>query len=785
MAKHEQRTRKPSSHVGEGKSPSPASTHAPVSSLLDLQRASGNEATGRVIGGMLVQAKRRGAADVETPPPTGTVEPSSRPAADRELEPAVETSRDEPAAMVVVDDSTETPAPGQMKKSEFLARLRAEVCAAAEAGLAGTEHSAQGCPLIEFWLGRYEAEGVDRINRDLPRFAGEGPRPTTAEGYVALIAARVRTSVETWARTGEITGVPPGIPLPGMGLPGLGALGGLAGGVGDFTGGLGGLGGIFFKANSGGPRDPGDPRDLRDQLGEGRPLDGAVRSRMESALGRSFARVRVHDDGSAASLASRLDAKAFTVGEHVAFAPHKYRPGTLAGDALLAHELAHVAQQANGDAAAAAAGAAGYQPLERDADLAAAAATMSLWGGRQSLRPAPRLASGLRLQRCRSCAQTHEEKQVEGAVPQQILAGSGFDRFLPAFEQALAGAGDLAAAQQVVDDHGHELWRVATQRAQTATGANTDDRPLYWARLQLTRALRRWEPSFSLNDTDREALIQRLERTSRGMDTARFPGTAGNKRILISGFDPFQLGPDPSRGNPSGAAVLALDGTQVKNGSVTGDVEGVVFPVRFADFDAGVVEGFFGPWLSTPNAVDMVMTISQGGDATEVERFAGRGRSTPASDNLGVLTGGTPTAPVEPGGLRPGGPEFLTSGLEETPPGGGLSPADRIRGELGRSAPLSGETEFTQLPAAPAGATQPTPGARAVEGSGGGYLSNEIFYRTSLLRRQNKSTIPLGHLHVRALRPETGYRTPGLFAAARDAIVATVKRILEAVLPGL
>ncbi|HYO14628.1 MAG TPA: DUF4157 domain-containing protein, partial [Thermoanaerobaculia bacterium] len=239
-------------------------------------------------------------------------------------EPDAETpvAEEEPAAALVVADEAETLAPGQMKKSDFFARLRPEVCAAAEAGLAGTEHSARGCPLIEFWLGYYEGQDVERINRDLPRFAGEeGPRPTTAEGFIALIATRVRTSVETWARTGKITGVPQGLPLPGMGLPGLGA--------------LGGIGGVFFKANPGGPRDPGDPRALQARLGAGRPLDGAIRSRMEGVFGRSYSHVRVHTDGGAAGLATGLNAKAFTVGEHVAFGAREYRPGTLAGDALI------------------------------------------------------------------------------------------------------------------------------------------------------------------------------------------------------------------------------------------------------------------------------------------------------------------------------------------------------------------------------------------------------------------------------------------------------------------
>jgi hypothetical protein len=368
----------PKERIGPAERPSPVRSPEPVSEsfaspLLGLQRTAGNLAVGHLLGGRL----RQPTVMVQRKAPQ---EPSSEP-------PVAER---EPAVALVVDDETETPGPGQMKKSEFFTLLRAEVCAAAEAGLAGTRYSAQGCPLIEFWLGYYEGQDTARINRDLPRFAGEGPRPESAEDYVGLIAERVATGVGAWARTGEITGVPKGIPLPGMGLPGLGSLGGL----------LGGLGGVLFKARPGGARDPGDPAALQSRLGAGRPLDGAIRSRMESAFGRGFSHVRVHADGGAPGLATSLNAKAFTVGEHVAFGAQEYRPGTLAGDALIAHELAHVAQQDAG----AATSEAGYETLERDADLAGAGAVAALWGGARSfLRPAPRLRSGLRLQRCGGC----------------------------------------------------------------------------------------------------------------------------------------------------------------------------------------------------------------------------------------------------------------------------------------------------------------------------------------------------------------------------------------------
>jgi len=66
---------------------------------------------------------------------------------------------------------------------------------------------------------------------------------------------------------------------------------------------------------------------------------------MESHLGGDFGSVRVHTDSVAAESAKALGASAYTVGNHIAFAPNRYQPGTPGGTRLLAHELVHVVQQ--------------------------------------------------------------------------------------------------------------------------------------------------------------------------------------------------------------------------------------------------------------------------------------------------------------------------------------------------------------------------------------------------------------------------------------------------------
>lgn len=78
---------------------------------------------------------------------------------------------------------------------------------------------------------------------------------------------------------------------------------------------------------------------------EGQPLDRETRTAVEPALGHDFSQVRVHSDGRAAESAQALSARAYTVGRDVVFGAGEYQPDTGEGRRLLAHELAHVAQQ--------------------------------------------------------------------------------------------------------------------------------------------------------------------------------------------------------------------------------------------------------------------------------------------------------------------------------------------------------------------------------------------------------------------------------------------------------
>jgi hypothetical protein len=227
---------------------------------------------------------------------------------------------------------------------------------------------------------------------------------------------------------------------------------------------------------------------------------------------------------------------------------------------------------------------------------------------------------------------------------QQMIEGAGFQDFGPAFVNDLCGIPKLSVAQNLALHKGEELWRMAIDRAQqrVATVGDlpySDDRPLYWARLQVRAALRQWTPKFDLSDADRLDLITTFDKASRGMFDIKFPAGKGVKRLIFSGFDPYTLDGGPRgtapgavgnnirHGNPSGATVLATDGTQhVTPDGTTVFIEAYVLPVNYPEFEQGYLEDTVGPWmLPGPRQVNASVTVSQAGpDQFNLEMWNGR-----------------------------------------------------------------------------------------------------------------------------------------------------------------
>ncbi|MEV4616322.1 pyroglutamyl peptidase [Kitasatospora sp. NPDC049258] len=384
---------------------------------------------------------------------------------------------------------------------------------------------------------------------------------------------------------------------------------------------------------------------------------------------------------------------------------------------------------------------------------------------------------------CRTAAVAPDREQSRLQDPRTtaLVDRAGLSTFTARFPAALCTVRNPAEAGRLLDAWGEALWQTAVDRAQGRRPGGAlaagDDRPLYWTRVTMTTQLDSWQPAFAI---DRAALRTRFEDASRGLSDNGFSATPGVRRVFISGFDPFGLDGDVRTANPSGSAALQLNGRKVTmaDGS-RAEIRAVVLPVRYADFDQGIVERAFGPRMAAgPRAADLITTISQGYPGLfTLEAWAGRARSAdPYPDNRGALSGGSYDHPVDAPGLGPG-PEFIASTL----PTGAMTAATRT------PYPVLLNTEVSEIPA---GATEPvdredgpTPGSRAVAGGGGGYLSNEVAYRSNRLRLELNPALPGGHLHTPVLTGLPADReqlTGPEFERNESAITAEILTVLTA-----
>lgn len=371
--------------------------------LLSVQRKYGNHYAQRVLA---KSRSSQGGAEPAAPART-TPGPMIQRAPDDGAAGAAAPPAAAPAATaasgLVIDDSATDLTAGQMRKGEFLTQLRDSVCRAVEDELSNAGVVQAGCPYIDYWFNYYRAQDAQHLERAIQGYAPAAARATSATDYIGAVTERARLAARTSAATGGASSL-----LGGMGAAAgaaAGAVSSLASGVAGIVSGIGSL---LFKGREGGPNETDDPVAVQAQLGPGHSLDNNTQSGMQTAFGQDFSHVRVHTDAKAADLSGRLNARAFTVGRDVAFGAGEYQPGTLIGDALIAHELAHVVQQ--GGAAAGAPmqkGGGAESSLEEDADSAAVQAVVSVWGARKGVLAGatrsvmPSLKSGLRLSSCK------------------------------------------------------------------------------------------------------------------------------------------------------------------------------------------------------------------------------------------------------------------------------------------------------------------------------------------------------------------------------------------------
>lgn len=385
--------------------------------------------------------------------------------------------------------------------------------------------------------------------------------------------------------------------------------------------------------------------------------------------------------------------------------------------------------------------------------------------------------------------------------------GSDLKAVVDAFDQdisALDAAGFPNQVQGIILMRGKELLDLArTNIRQTGNSLFGKDGAFYLARLQMRKILKEHPEAVNVDEAVFNGYLETLEKITRGLHRSNLPDFSTHPThipILISGYDPFYsafpydvyFDPEFHVSNPSGNIALALNDEEIIQGSKKAIIKSAIFPVRYKEFNDGWIEDFFEPYINpahpdfnsnivSGNPVKMVITFSYGGtNYFNIDRFASRFRE-PSNVGNNKKTGG-----VSP---------YLTSAdkdnkefIETTLPFNDMHIANRVflsqkaRFEYtnggvptGRFRDI-GSVSLSPLIDFPAIADYPAPGGvvadglAAREGSGGDYLSNEIYYRVAFLRSVHNSGLKTGHIHVGFLRGDAQPDRSVMLSIIKDSI---------------
>lgn len=339
--------------------------------------------------------------------------------------------------------------------------------------------------------------------------------------------------------------------------------------------------------------------------------------------------------------------------------------------------------------------------------------------------------------------------EIEARFPQLLAVHASR---VEALRQDLLSVYSSRAREQAVAGQATTLWLEAV----AAQGERFDDRPLYWSRLAMRRLVRELAPA-----DEQAALLSVLEDNSRGLLSLIKPDPE-RPVVIVTGFDPFFLDEHLDQSNPSGLAALNLHGRRLTTAAGEFEVRTMVVPVRFADFDAGLIERIADVAIGLD--AQLVLTVSMGRAGFDLERFPARRRSAQVPDNRNVLTGASAVDPLVPllAGAPLEGPEFVEFSLPA------LALTSCESGPFGVTDNRVVSTlEAGELTAA---SLADLSEATSVAGSGGGYLSNEISYRMLRALASAGSPLPSGHLHTP--------RVEGFDAASERQIVAQIDALL-------
>ncbi len=277
------------------------------------------------------------------------------------------------------------------------------------------------------------------------------------------------------------------------------------------------------------------------------------------------------------------------------------------------------------------------------------------------------------------------------------------------------------------------------------------DGNLYFSRLKmrvfLKKNLKEIAERLNINNSSKilENCLQNIESESRNWVGINFGDNMGRKKILISGFDPF----DKAETNFSAELALRFHNKELtsSDGTKIGLIQAATFPVLYSEFDAGIVEDFFGQHIGYVDAI-LTCSLEPNIDYFAIERFAANWReSATFPDNFDEMPRSKSIIATS------NAKNYLEDSLpiEQLILSSELSRNNFTRyrqdyiikykkdDEAAKEAATFRENNYNTKTLQP-------PTEKMVEGSGGDFLSNEIFYRVAYLR--GTSPLKTGHIHV-------------------------------------
>ena len=345
----------------------------------------------------------------------------------------------------------------------------------------------------------------------------------------------------------------------------------------------------------------------------------------------------------------------------------------------------------------------------------------------------------------------------------------------------------IADIEAIIQQKGSDLLTFARQRIRQPGQPYTNkDGILYITRL-VARMVIRNHPvviKSGKNFLDYERLFENHSRGFAGAAKADFSSyPASYKRILITGFDPFDTGDATnfnggldSAGhltNAAGNIALALDGVVLGTGTDKAIIRSAIFSTRWGDFDKRWIEDFMEPYFLLPvgdlNRPNMIITFSyglhystQGTPAYadhdhnwHLDRFAANYRSGGADNLFSGAQSPFPGKPVQPLTFADIAKTYIESKL----------PYEKLNDGTGKVDLPNNEIVINHGPFSERGINE---GTRAMKGETGTFefkvfgMSNNGNTLTDLTNQYDLSHLTdVSHFNILENRAEDHYRYPG------------------------